>query len=353
MLTSLKYEALKGMTREQQIMVLKGAISMEMAKPALAIELAGPEIYKGYHAANGAGMKRPAPSIERIKNFLAAKYATTSNNPVLNDVANEFEQFFHTNMPEMDLGFTALFNLVDLRNSTHDHFDIIDTNAGLSWSQRLPGEETKIRRNITEAKTTVGFLEFSDGLGLLDVWLDFQQFWNIDEAIAEFRSTYYDKMASTHYSLFTAQGTGIDIPFATDDPTTLNNAASDIIRKVKNKGYAVSATAEFYIVCSIEKVGRLQRMLTAQVGSPIVAAGTVSQPIGFSIKGIIASTQVTAADTGYYLVLPGRKIKRGAWKDLTIESARNATVSATDLVGVGRYNAAVGDSDQVRRVKYA
>lgn len=353
MRTSLKYDALKGMTREQQIAALKAAISMEMAKPALAIELAGPQVFKGYYAVNDSGMKREAPTFERIKSFLAAKYATTSDNPVLNDVANQFEQFFHTNMPEMDMGFAALFDLVDLRRSTHDHFDIIDTNAGISWSQRKPGEETKIRRAITEAKATVNYLEFSDGLGLLDAWLDFQQFWNIDEAIAEFRAKYYDKMASTHYGLLTALGAGVDIPFATDDPTTFNTAAADIIRKTKDKGYGVSTNTELYIVAAPEKVGRIQRMLTAQVGSPIVSAGTVSQPIGFRVKGIIASTQVTAADTGYYLVLPSRKMKRGVWKDLTIESARNITVSATDLVGVGRYNAAVGDSDQVRRVKYA
>lgn len=351
MRTSLKYDALKGMTREQQLAALKAAISMEMAKPALAIELAGPQVFKGYHAVNDSGMKREAPTFERIKSFLATKYATTSNNPVLNDVANEFEQFFHTNMPEMDMGFAALFDLVDLRSSTHDHFDILDTNAGISWNQRKPGEETKIRRAITEAKATVNYLEFSDGLGLLDAWLDFQQFWNIDEAIAEFRSKYYDKMASTHYGLLTA--TSVETAFATDDPTTFNAAAADIIRKCKDKGYGVSASTDFYIVCAPEKVGRLQRMLTAQVGSAIVAAGTVSTPIGFRVKGIISSTQVTAADTGYYLVLPGRKMKRGVWKDLTIESARNITVSATDLVGVGRYNAAVGDSDQVRRVKYA
>ena len=350
MRTSLKFNALKGMTREQQLAALQKAITVELQKPLFAIELAGPQIFKGFVAANDA--KREAPTFERIKSFLATKYATTSNNPILNDVANEFEQFFHTNMPELDMGYAALFDLVDLRGSTHDHFDIIDTNAGLAWRQRKPGEPTEIRRAITESKTTVSYLEFSDGLGLLDAWLDFQQFWSIDEAIAEFRAKYYDKMASTHYGLFTALGAGIDTAFATDDPTTFNTAAADIIRKTKDKGYS-SSNPEFYIVCAPEKVGRIQRMLTAQVGSPIVAQGTVSQPIGYRVKGIIASTQVTAADTGYYLVLPNRKLKRGVWKDLTVESGRNIATSATDLVGVGRFNAAVGDSDQVRRVKYA
>ena len=68
---------------------------------------------------------------------------------------------------------------------------------------------------------------------------------------------------------------------------------------------------------------------------------------------MISTTYVPSNDTGYYLVLPGRKIKRGVWKDPTLESKRDIAVSAQDWVGVEQYNAAIGNSDQVRRVKFA
>lgn len=350
MKTAIKWDKLKGLTKEAQLKLLAGAIDFEFKKPMLALELAPKAVMaKHLHGAE----KIPAPSFERIKSFLASKYGTPSDTPALTDVSNEFEQFIHANMPEMDMAFAALFDLVDLRGSVHDHFDIIDTNMGVTFNQRAPGEEIKVRRAITEAKTTVSMLEFVDGVGILDRWLDFQMFWNIDEVIAEFRAKYYDKMAATHYALLTAQSSGIDQAFATDDTTTFNNAAATIIRACRTAGYAVGDNPEFYAVCAPEKVGRVQRMLTALNGSAIVQMGTVSQPVAYRVGGVISTSHVAAADTGYYLVLPGRKIKRGVWLDLSTENARNVYSSATDIVARGRYNAAIGDTAQIRRVKYA
>lgn len=351
MQTAIKWDKFKTLPEKDRIAALAGAISYEFKKPALALECAPQAVV--YGKMRGTLQKAEAPSFERIKSFLASKYSTPSDTPALVDVSNEFEQFFHTNMPELDMAFAALFDLVDLRSSNHDHFDILDTNMGVTFTQREPGEEVKIRRTVSESKTTVQTLEFADGIGILKRWLDFQMFWNIDEAIAEFRSQYYKKMAATHYALLTAQSSGIDQAFATDDTTTANNAAATIIRACQDKGYAVGDNPTFYAVCSTEKVGRLERMITAQRGSAMVDQGTVSQPLAHRIAGIIGTTHVANADTGYYLVLPGRKIKRGLWQDLTVESANNIYVSATDLVGVGRYNAAIGDAAQVRRVKYA
>ena len=351
MYTSINFKKLKGLSQAVQLKALASAIAYEMAKPQLALELAKNAVMA--QRQNVRGFEGKAPSHERIKQFLAMKYTTSSDTPELSAVANEFEQFFHTNMPEMDLAFVELFGLVDLRDSTHDHFDIIDTNAGLSWSQREPGGKTRIRRNITEAKATVSVLEFSDGLGLLDRWLQFQQFWNIDEAINEFRAKYFEKMASLHYGLFTALGSTVDQAFDTDDVTTANAGAAAIIRNTKSSGYAVGDNPTFKAVCAPEKVGRLEKMLTAQRGSNIVDQGTVSEPLAHRIDGIIGTTEVSSSDTGWYLILPGRKIKRGLWKDLTVESTRNTYVSAEDLVGVGQFNAAIGDSNQVRRIKYS
>ena len=122
---------------------------------------------------------------------------------------------------------------------------------------------------------------------------------------------------------------------------------------MRDKGYAAGQNAVFYAVCAPEHLGRIERMLTAQRGSAMVDYGTVGQPLAYSIGGVISTTHVPANSSGYYLVLPGRKLKRGVWKDLTVESARNVYVSAEDIVGVGQYNAAIGDSDQVRRVLFS
>lgn len=350
MKTSIHWQRLKGLSGAELYTAIAGAADFELRKPALALELGKSAALRNILGQEGGAA---VPDFERCKAFLANKYATPANNPVLGDLAAQFAEFYHTNMPELDMAWTVLFDLVDLRGSTHDHFDIIDTNAGMTWTQRAPGEPIEIRRAISENKTSVGYLEFVAGLGLLDTWLQFQQFWNIDEAIGEFIAKYYDKQAALHYALLTAQSIGINIAFSVDDVTTANAAAADILRKTRDKGYGAGAAAGFYAVTSPEKAGRLARMLTAQRGSAMVDYGTMKEPLNVRIAGVIATTYVPANDTGWYMVLPGRKLKRAVWRDLQIERARTIYVKAEDITGVGQYNAAVGDTDQIRRVLWA
>lgn len=350
-------EQLKQMPMDQKRKAVARACAWELKKPALAMEIAGRKALagrpnlKGFDA--GSGITLDGIKSAMRQKLAGTKYATPDDNDVLTDISNEMEQFIHTNLPDMDVAFQVLFDLVDLRGSTHDHFDIIDTNAGLTFTQRKPGEKIEIRRAISEDKTTVNYLEFADGIGILDQWLQFNQFWNVEEVLREFVAKYYDKMASTHYALFTALGAGVNQAFDTDDVTTLNAAAAAILRAQKSAGRPVGDNPTFFLVCAPEKVGRMEKVLTAQRGSAIVDQGTVGQPLVHRIGGIIGTTNVPAADTGSYLVLPGRKIKRGVWMDLTTESDRNIITSAEDIVARGQYNAAIGDSTQVKRVLYS
>lgn len=357
MRTGIHWDKFHGKTQDEQIKMLASAAGFEMSKPDMCRDmsktvaaLAGRDVRINKEL---SGAVRDAMSVERVKGYLASKYATSSDTPQLVDPANQLAEYFHTNMPELDLAWMLLFDEVDLRTSVHDHFDILDTNAGVTWAERKSGESTKILRTISEAITTVKLTEYSAGLGILDRWLERQMFWNIDEALAEFRSKYYDLLASSHYGLLTALGAGVNQAFDTDDVKTANKAMGTILRAVKSKGYAAGQAARFYAVCEVEQVGRLEKMLTAQRGSAIVDKGTVSQPLVVGIEAIIGTTQIAAGSTGWYLVLPGRKMKTGRFKDLKVEGARNAYVSAEDLVGVAQFNAAIGDSDQVRRCLFA
>lgn len=349
----INWKAYQQAADDKQYDMLKSAIAYELGRVAFLRDTLGKSaVLQTGHIKTLRGAANDDVHA-RIKHAMATKYATPSDNPVLNDPANDMAEFYHSNMPEMDMGFELLFDFMDLRNSTHDNFDIVDTNAGLTWSQRKPGAAVQIRKAISEALTTVKVLEFAEGLGILDRWLQFQQFWKVEDAIAEFITTHYDKKADLHYGLLTALGAGINQVFATDDVTTANNAAGAILRAVRDKGYNLGGNAGFYAVCEVEQVGRLEKMLTAQRGSAIVDQGTVSQPLTARIEGVIGTTKIPAGHSGWYLVLPGRKNKRADWKDLTTEQGRNVAKSATDIVGVAQYNAAIGDSDQVKRCLFA
>lgn len=281
------------------------------------------------------------------------KWAVPDDNPLLTQTTGAMVSFFHDSMKDVDLGWQPLFDLVDLRNSDQDHFELINSNFGIVWEQQKPGGRTKPRREISEAKTNVPYLTWTAGYSLLDDWIRFNKFYLVADMLAEVENKYWDLQATTHYGLLTALGAGIDVAFATDDATTFNNAAAAILRAADGKGYALGSNAQLDIVVNPEKVGRVLAMLDAKRGSPMIAFGTQKQPISFQVRNVIVTTKVAAADTGYYLALPGRKIKRGAWLDLSVESKRDPAVSAEDWFAKAQFNAIVGDSDQVRRVKYA
>ena len=156
-----------------------------------------------------------------------------------------------------------------------------------------------------------------------------------------------------HYGLFTALGNGIDQPFQTDDTVTFNAAAAKVLRDIHGAGYGVGQNASFWILCAPEHVGRILKMLEVRSGSAILANQAAKEPLAYNVAGVIASTYVPSNSSGYYLVLPGRKIQRGVWKDLTVESERDIYSRAQDWVFHMQFNAAIGNSAQVRRVLFA
>lgn len=367
MRVNLNYDALRGAADDgQKRQQLFASIKAALLLPPMLVDMLGTNRALKF-AANDPnliqGQKAAAPTIDEVKDYLRSeraarflggqKWAVPADNPALTSTSGRMVEFFHENIRDMDLGYLALFDEVDMRRSSEDHFEVIGTSLGISWQQLKPGEAIKPRREISEAKTTVSYLTLGAGLSLLDDWLRFNKFYLVSDAVNEFVSTAANKKVELHYGLLTALGSGINTAFATDDATTFNNAAAKILRACEAKGYAIGSNAQLDIVVNPEKVGRVLAMLDARRGSPMVAYGTQKQPIAFQVRNVISTTKVPSDSTGYYLVLPGRKLKRATWTDLTIESKREASVSAEDWYGREQYNAVIGDSDQVSRVLFA
>lgn len=364
---NLNYSALRGMPEADQRKALFSGIKASLLMMPLLIDMLGPtRSAKASAPADAviAGGPIVAPTAAEISTYLTGnkaakfmpngqKWAVPADNPYLTQQTGSMVSFFHDSMKDVDLGWQVLFDLVDLRGSNQDHFELINSNMGITWEQQKPGGQTKPSRAITEAKTNVAYLTYTTGFSLLDDWLRYNKHYLISDAIAEVEGKYWELLATTHYGLLTALGAGIDVAFATDDATTFNNAAAAILRANDGKGYALGSNAQLDIVVNPEKVGRVLAMLDAKRGSPMIAFGTQKQPISFSVRNVIVTNNVPSNSTGYYLVLPGRKLKRGAWQDMTVESKREPSVSAEDWYAKAQFNAIVGDSDQVRRVKYA
>lgn len=301
----------------------------------------------------GKGLNVGNFTTDAIKSFLAKKYAVATDTPALSNYTNRFAEFIHQNMPELDMGYEALFDHVNMVGTGQDNFEIKVANMQAAWNQRKPGEKTKIRTEVQDGSLTVKMAEFSDGFQLLDQWLEYNQFYKIEEAMAEFINSYYEAKAKFHYGVFTSLS-GVDFtvtPYA-DDVQAMNAASAAIHRKMRGKGLPGGDNTGLTILVAPEKVGKVEKMLTATRGSAIIDNGTIKEPLTARINQVVSSTFVPADADGYYLIRRGGRIKKADWKNLTLENGRDIEVSGSKVVGVGQYNCAIGDTDQVLFVPF-
>lgn len=352
-MSAANYANLAKVPDGERLSALFKAINFDLSLPQLALDM---QNGKAMHAAQvvdteGRTQARPL-SAEATKSFLVNKYATPGDNPALAATTQRVVQYFHTGLNELDMGWTQLFRFVDMRQANQPSFKIIGASTGLAFKQRAPGEKVEINRNFGETSAEVEFVTYAGGLGVLDDWLRFQQYWTIQQVVEEFRGKYYDKQAEIHYGLFTALGAGIDVAFDTDATKTFNKAVAGMLRALNGKGYAIGSGAQFDIIVNPEQLGYVLKMLEATRGSQLVAFNAASQPLAYSVRNIISTTQAPAAATGYYVVLADRKIQRATWMDLQIETNRDIYKRAQDWVGTAQFNAAIGDTDQVRRIAF-
>jgi hypothetical protein len=355
---------LRGLPEDQQKAALRGMVAFGLKLPHMAIDMLGakaPIVFRHGESRMKAATHGPValPTDPEIKayltgdaaaKFLGAKWAVPGDNPQLTDTANAFNQFFHE-LPALDLAYQSLYDFVDMRGSSETTFEVINSNLGITWRRVDGGGNLKPNREIGEGSVSIPYLTYGAALGIQDDWFRFNKFYLVEDAVREFQAKYFSLHSDAHYGLLTALGAGVNQAFATNDQTTLNNAAATIARAMEPKGYG-SGSMQFDIVTSPEQAGRIQLMLEARQGSAFVAMQN-RQPIAWTIRNVIVSTRVTAGDTGYYLVLPGLRMKRAQWLDPQLESDRVASAAATDWYARAQFNAVIADTAQVRRVLFA
>ncbi len=243
-----------------------------------------------------------------------------------------------------DRGYEALFSLVDMTNSSNDTFELTGVTGGVTFYQQKPGELAKLSRLPSAGKVDVGMLRFTGGFAILDDWLRFNKLYKIDELTSDTVNRWYEQKADLFYGLISALGAGVNQAFATDDVTTINAAAAQIIVDMAAAGYSVSAASKFYIVCHPTLLARVYKALAAVFTNP----NANNNQIVYNIAGVIPTAKI--ASTSYYVALPGYKSKRAEWEDLTTRPAqRNELALGADHVWTGAYNGAIAETKQFRR----
>ncbi len=244
--------------------------------------------------------------------------------------------------PLLNFGFEELFDFVDMRGSGQTSFDILDVTNAITFSEVKTGERMKVY-GISTAKSTITKMIVAAAIGILDDWINYAQFWNLNQASTEARSKYYDKMATDHYALLTAISSDQNQAFSTDDITTINNACAKILSDLSGKGFVITGNEEFELRAHIDLKQRIEKAFALTFNTPNTDANQL-------VHTVRRKYTTKIANTSYYVGLPGRKAKRGIWSDLTAETDRDILLRGTDVAYCGEYNAGIGEEDQFRRL---
>jgi len=241
--------------------------------------------------------------------------------------------------PLLDFGFEELFDFIDMRNSMQTSFDILDISNAITFAEVKSGERMK-KYGISDTKSTVSKMIVAAAIGILDDWINYNQYWNLNQAAMEAKSKYYDKMATDHYALIAAGAQAQ--AFDTDDITTINNACADILVDCAAKGFTLTGNETFELRANITLKQRIEKAFALTFNSPNADKNQLVHTLNRKYSTKLATTE-------YYVVLPGRKIKRGVWSDLSAETDRDILIRGTDVAYCGEYNAAVGEVEQIRK----
>ena len=195
---------------------------------------------------------------------------------------------------------------------------------------------------VTTAKSTGTKMIIAAAIGILDDWINYSQFWNLNQAANEARSKYYDKQATDHYTVLAAISSDQNQAFATDDITTINNACAKIFSDCQAKGFVLTGNESFVLRAHTDLKARIEKAFA------LTFNGMSTSPNQL-VWNVNRTYTTKIANTSYYVGLPGRKAKRGIWSDLTAETDRDILLRGTDVAYTGEYNMAIGEEDQFRR----
>lgn len=266
-----------------------------------------------------------------------APYGMNRNAPVTAGV------FYPSELdPMASFGFEEIFDFVDMRTSGQTSFDILDVTNAITFTEKKAAERMKVY-GLSDTKGTVTKMIIAAAIGISDDWINYYQFWNLNQAAVEAKSKYYDKMAADHYLAFAAACAAHVVAFTTSDIKTINAACAVIFNALAAKGYVLTGNERFLLRANVALKERVEYAFAATFNS---ASGDKSQ----LVWNVDRAYSTKLSSSYIYLGLPGRKAKRGIWSDLSAETDRDILLKGTDVAYVGEYNLGIGETAQFARL---
>lgn len=348
----------------------KGAILPDWGRFEAAGGLHSPENVKNLMGALQAFVRQPVTYRDAFKAASRAfantgdskaamqAFATSGDFPA--SILEVLEKFQLTTY--FDTGYEDIFNIIDMRESNRNGFDLLDVEDGLTFNLVPEGAKAKIYK-FWGAKATVTFDMYGGGLGWSRRLFDDREYWTLENSAIAFRNKAYSSKAQDFYDLIEAVAATHDLAWqavtpaavpntdkdynAIRDINTINKACENILTHVAGSGYGATPNSEFIILSPIQLKTRLPRAL-----------GIVQQPFAGSDRFAAYNTRIVwtmmlVATDHYYVILPKNKLVGGNRMDLTIFNEFDPLSYSDIAVGWQRYGGAIGDITQIVRCSIA
>lgn len=252
----------------------------------------------------------------------------------------------------IDFKYQDIFRETDLRQSTSETHEIVNVASGISFEQIVAGEEVKVR-SVTSSNRFIKALIHAAGLGFSDRWLRYNQFYKFEESTLAAVRKYGATMANAHYSLFKALPASVDVAFNSTVENTIDTACASILETIGDD-FGLDDGAEFKILVNRRNASLVNKALAAQFGNPNNNNGQIASNVAPAM--VTSNVNIEASVGGSpvaYVVLPEHTLQTPVWQDLHAEESRDASKAGTDIFYRGEFNAAIGDSRQIKRIRLA
>ena len=240
-----------------------------------------------------------------------------------------------------------------------DSWEIYNVENGITFRKVPEGDRIDVA-GLKGTKETVYVDKYGGALGWTDEMIRFRKVPAMLDFMEMFRNKFFANKANNHYTLITAgfggtttyQGAATDTQ-ASRDIATINQAAYEIGNAVKDKGYTMGQYVLYLPESMRSRITTAINISGKQVTIPgALADGSIMDTINYNVRPAFTFDSNLSGTTGY-MVLPGNKIQRAdvmqptSYTDMDILSFQN--VQAVWAY----YGAAVGDTDQIRKVQFA
>jgi hypothetical protein len=292
-------------------------------------------------------------SSESARSALIQAFGTSADFPTsVLEVLDKYHQLTY-----FDTGYEQVFDMMDMRNSNRNGFDIMDVESGLTFAKVPEGQKAKLYKMSGE-KVSVTLDMYGAGLGWSRRLFDDREYWTIEDNAIEFRNKAYSSKAQDFYDLIDAVAATYDlawqavtgsVPTTNEnyvpirDINTINKACENILIALKDLGMGVTPQSEFIILAPIQLKGRIARAM-GMVQQPF--AGSTNQ-LYYNVRPIYSL--MLESSTEYYVIFPKKKIKGANRMDLTVFSDFDIEAYSDIAVGWQRYGGAIGEIKQIVR----